>query len=365
MLTIARGTCHVIFIYDIAFAIDLNEAERRISSATRETLKHKRRAPQYFEYSPAPLRIAQAAERVGIDETFATDPQVELVVYDFGAVTVIYRIDLSRDGSRLLNLSEELYENKQLLADSRHRVQDVLKVIEPALTKANISSFVEDYVIFQVEAFTEPIAIEDLTTHHAAQIAQILRAESRELSADEITDATSNRISFGRDDVVIVDWNAALVVDTEAEDVLTVLEFANVELLEMRFLDQRLDDALDLAYDRLSKRSQKWYQFRSHPSDLRDISQWQVDSAILFEGVNNVLKLLGDQYLARLYRLVAQRFHLADWDVSILRKLETLEGIYQKISDQMVSRRMEVLEWIIIFLIAISIILPLLSQNVH
>jgi len=365
MLTIARGTCHVIFVYDIAFAIDLNEAARTISSATRETLKHKRRAPQYFEYSPPPLRIVQRAERVGIDDTFATDPQVELVVYDFGAVTVIYRIDLSCDSSRLLNLSESLYENKQLLADSRHRVEDLLKVIQPALTKANISSFVEDYVIFQVEAFAEPIAIEDLTSRYAVHVAQILRAEARELSADEIIDATANRISFGKDDVAIVDWNAALLVDTEAQDVLTVLEFANVELLEMRFLDQRLDDALGLAYDRLSKRSRKWFQFRSDPSDLRDISQWQVDSAILFEGVNNVLKLLGDQYLARLYRLAAQRFHLADWDVSILRKLETLEGIYQKISDKMVSRRMEVLEWIIIFLIAISIILPFISQKVH
>src|SRR5215471_9869030 len=151
MLSIARGTCHVIFVYDIAFAIDLNEAGRRISSAIRETLKHKRRAPQYFEYSPPPLRIVQGSERVGIDETFATDPQVDLVVYDFGAVTVIYRIDLTRDSSRLVNLSEALYENRQLLADSRHIVQDLLKVIEPALTKANISSYVEDYVIFQVE----------------------------------------------------------------------------------------------------------------------------------------------------------------------------------------------------------------------
>jgi hypothetical protein len=58
----------------------------------------------------------------------------------------------------------------------------------------------------------------------------------------------------------------------------------------MRFLDQRLDDALSLAYERLSKRSHKLFQFRSDPKDLRDISQWQVDSAILFEGVNNALK---------------------------------------------------------------------------
>src|SRR5262249_7150602 len=227
---------------------------------------------------------------------------------------------------------------KQLLADSRHRVEDLLKVIQPALTKANISSFVEDYVIFQVEAFAEPIAIEDLTSRYAVHVAQILRAEARELSKDEVIDATSHRISYGKDDVSIVDWNAALVVDKEAQDVLTVLEFANVELLEMRFLDQRLDDALGQAYVRLSKRSRKWFHFRSDPSDLRDISQWQVDSAILFEGVNNVLKLLGDQYLARLYRLAGQRFHLADWDASIFRKLETLETIYQKLSSQVVTR---------------------------
>jgi hypothetical protein len=43
---------------------------------------------------------------------------------------------------------------------------------------------------------------------------------------------------------------------------------------------------------------------------------------------------LGDQYLARVYRLVSQRFHLEDWDASILRKLETLESIYGKMSDR-------------------------------
>jgi hypothetical protein len=361
MPSIAGGICHTIFVYDIAFSIDLDRAGQRISSVTRETIKHKRRAPRYFEYRPTPLRISQAGEPVGIDETFQTDPLVELVVYDFGAVTVIYRIALEGKSSRLLSLSEGLYENEALLADSRNRVEALLRLIDPAVTKANISSFVEDYVIFQLEAFGEvanPVSIDELATTHAQRVAQILRAEARELSVDEVRDALSHRISYGQSDVAIVDWNAAIVVDKEAEDILTVLEFANVELLEMRFLDQRLDDALDLAYERLSKRQQKWFPFGSNPSDLRDISQWQVDSAILFEGVNNVLKLLGDQYLARLYRLAAQRFHLTDWDSSILRKLETLESIYEKISDQLVSRRMEILEWIIIVLIAVSIVLP-------
>jgi hypothetical protein len=288
---------------------------------------------------------------------------VDLIAYDFGAVSVIYRIPIQGDASALLSLSEVLYENPSLLADSRQRVEGLWKLIEPAISKPAISFFVEDYVIFHVESFAGAIGIEDLIQRYGPQIAQILRVEHRELSADEVQDALSHRISYGTDDVVIVDWNASLVVDKEPEDVLTVLEFANVELLEMRFLDQRLDDALGQAYNRLSKRTQRWFPFPSNHSDLRAISQWQVDSAVLFEGVNNVLKLLGDQYLARLYRLAAERFHLSEWDASILRKLQTLESIYQKISDQVVTWRTELLEWIVIVLILVEILLPLLSRQ--
>jgi len=82
-----------------------------------------------------------------------------------------------------------------------------------------------------------------------------------------------------------------------------------------------------------------------------------MDNALLFEGVNNTLKLLGDQYLARAYRLINRRFHLDEWDSSILRKLQTLESIYEKILDQAAARRIEVQEWIIILLIAFSIAL--------
>jgi uncharacterized Rmd1/YagE family protein len=66
--------------------------------------------------------------------------------------------------------------------------------------------------------------------------------------------------------------------------------------------------------------------------------------------------------LARVYRLVNRRFHLDEWDSSILRKLETLESIYEKISDQATNRRMEILEWVIIVLIATSIGLELLHR---
>ena len=78
--------------------------------------------------------------------------------------------------------------------------------------------------------------------------------------------------------------------------------------------------------------------------------------------MNNTLKLLGNQYLARVYRLVNKRFHLEDWDASILRKLQTLESIYGKISDQASNQRMEILESVIVILSTFSIGLELFHQ---
>src|SRR6185369_631216 len=108
----------------------------------------------------------------------------------------------------------------------------------------------------------------------------------------------------------------------------------------------------------LSRHTWRRFGAPSSGAELRRIGTMQVESAILFEGVNNALKLLGDQYLARVYRLVSERFHLTEWDASILRKLQTLESIYEKMSDAASGRRMEVLEWIIIVLITAEILLP-------
>jgi hypothetical protein len=237
-------------------------------------------------------------------------------------------------------------------------VDQLLEVVGDAASQAHPSPVVEDYVVFHVESFVESFDLNLFCVEQARQIAQILRAERQALSDQEVEDALAVRVSYSQNDVTLVDWNAALLVDSEGEDVRALLEFANVELLEMRYVDQKLDRALDQAHETLSRRSWNlpWF-FGSYGADLRSLAELQVDNATLYEGVNNTLKLVGDQYLARVYRMISRRFHLDEWDSSILRKLQTLESIYEKISDQASNRRMEVLEWVIIFLIAFSIAL--------
>ena len=353
---IQSGLCHVSFAYDAARSVDLGAAERRIHQATeRPTIAHKRRTPGYFEYQPAPIRTIRKAQPFAVGK-LTTRSSIDLMIYDFGAVSVIYTLPIDGPFEDLLFLNEELYDNETLLVDSRLQVEQLLTIIGDAARQSHSSPVVEDYVVFHVERFTEPIDLKLFCAEYATQIAQILRAERQPLSDQEIEDALAVRISYSMNDILLVDWNAALLVDSEGDDVRALLEFSNVELLEMRYVDQKLDRALDQAYETLARRlwNLPWV-FRSYSADLGRLTELQVDNATLFESVNNTLKLFGDQYLGRVFRMVNRRFHLEEWDSSILRKLQSLESIYEKISHQASNRRTEMLEWIIIVLIAFSI----------
>lgn len=360
-LCVQRGTCHLIFVFDIGQSIDLNHAERLITTVTqRELIRHRRRAPQSFQYSPAPLRMTQehAVLRVG---AFETRPSVDSVLYDFGAMTVIFNIGVEGPFERLEQLSVDLYDNADLKSAARVVAQRLAGSIGPAIAKPDVTAFIEDYAIYEIGELAPVHDVHVLLAARREQIARILRSENQPLSEQEISDALACRASYGRDDLTIIDWNAAMILDRDTEDVRSVLEFANVELLEMRFLDHQLDRALDESYRVLTRRVGAGLLLSDHRRAMQRIGRMQVDGTVLFEGVNNALKLLGDQYLARVYRLASERLHVPDWDAGILRKLSSLESIYAKLSDAASIRRMELLEWIIIVLIAVSIVLPFVA----
>src|SRR6185295_9862037 len=88
-LTINKGTCYAVFAYDIGWAIDLEAVNHRISADTeRSRFRHKTKAPQYFEYRPAPLRLMQQ-EGVSLSVgQYQSSHTVEVMVYDFGDVTI-------------------------------------------------------------------------------------------------------------------------------------------------------------------------------------------------------------------------------------------------------------------------------------
>src|SRR5689334_10172514 len=123
--TIQKGLCYAIFAYDAARSIDLTGAERRThEESERPTIAHKRRTPSYFEYQPPPLRLSQPTQPITFGR-FATRAGADLTIYDFGAVSVAYTVPIQGLFQDLLSLSEELYDNESLLADSRLRVEEL------------------------------------------------------------------------------------------------------------------------------------------------------------------------------------------------------------------------------------------------
>jgi hypothetical protein len=357
-IVVTKGTCYALYAYDVGLSIDLDAVRRLVSAGLKDQqLRHNRRAPKYFDYRPAPLLITQEVDppRTG---PFQPGRGVDFLLYDFGAVSVGYRIPIAGSLEALREISCTLGQDTRLQSDSRQRLEALLKQLRRAVSKPHLADCIEDYAVFQIEEFSGAAGVGALHEVCPQELAQILRAESSPLSEQEVTDALACRLSFSREDVTFIDWSGAIAFDREADDVRAVLEFANVELLEMRFLDRQLDDALDRSYETISRDS--WLRSLlpgRRGAASRRVSRMQVDGAILFERVTNAPKLLGDQYLARLYRLASQRFHLPEWNTAALRKLDAIETIYEQMHDRAATRRLEVLEWIIILLIALEIVL--------
>ncbi len=352
------GRALALFAFDIGFQVDLDAAEPLVREATRlRVVRARRPAPAWFDYSPPPLRLVVEGDSVAVDGVL-TEPGVEILIYDFGAALLTYTMPLPDDLADLPQLGVSLYAHVGLEADARRRLERVMEAIQPAIERPKLSDAVEDYVVFAITSWDDRAPVEIFDAHRST-IAQAIEAERVTLAPEQVRRSTEAAISYTEHDMAIIDWNAAVVFDAEPEDVISVLQHANIELLELRTLDSELDAILDHADETLAAltRTRFWPAFASSGM-LRRFASVQTDAAVMFEGVNNAIKLLGNQYLARLYRLAAARLDLPSWQSSVQRKLEATESLYQKMSDSTSTKRLEVLEWVIIVLIAVSIVLP-------
>lgn len=367
-LEVKQGTAYVFYAFDVGFQIHLDAADRKITSSTeRARIKSKSRISKTFEFVPAPLRVTQSCREIEIATHFKTRDFVEALIFDFGAISVCFRIPLQAGLDSVIELSQLLYDNAALQTAARQVIDSLLGEISSCVEKLNVAEPVEDYVVFHLQNLTPDVKPSEILEQYSPAIASLLRSEAEALSRDEIAQALSHRISYGVKDLSIIDWNAALILEKDAEDQLVILEFANIALLEFSILDWQLDKALEDAYNSFQR---KVIPSRLLPSnrispESKKIAQLQIESTLLYENISNGLKLLGDEFLARFYRHASESFGIPEWDAAISRKIATLENIYEKMNDAQSGRRMELLEWIVIILIAVSILLPFVSNIPH
>lgn len=350
-----RGVCHILLAIDVANSVDLAAADAMLIAGGTESEGERRvRGPGPIGYEPAPLRIPISGRAVEIGP-WRTDDKARATLFDFGAASIEYRIPFDCPLSSLAALGDAVRDHHGLRADARLRVEGLCARIAAAMQRHAMGRDIEDYAVFVVDAGES--GAERLLRMHGPTLARILRGDSPRLADQEIRDALGAVLSYTRDDAAVVDWSGAILVDREPADALAVLEFANVELLEMRHLDGRLDVALAASHDSLMR--SRWWRgpLMGGSRDLRRLVSMQTDAALMFEGVNNAIKLVGDQFIARLYRAAAARIGVHEWQTSVRRKLSALENLSGRIADHAASLRIEILEWIIILLIAFEVVM--------
>lgn len=350
---------HLAFAFDIGYEIDLPHA-RGLLPGESGPLARRRRTPESLRYRPEPLRVPLDATGLVLPGGLATGPpSAELALFDFGAVSMAARFRLRIGPDELLRLAGDLAEPAPLTAAARLVLAPWFDRIRPVVAGFDVSDMSEEYVLFQVfDSRT------DWLPDHADWIAGLVRLESAPLSRPEVAEATRLALSYAPDDLIVLDWAAGFVADRDCADVLQVVEFANVQLLEFRQIDDRLDDRLETAYSQIRNRKQRsWGAFWSLPNDaLRNVRELEIEATSLFERADNALKLIGDQYLSRVYGMASARFHLDEWQQSIQRKLKTVGDVFDLLVQQAGVRRTELLEIVVIVLIAAEVIMAFIRH---
>jgi hypothetical protein len=352
-----HGTLHIYVAFDWGDEIRLEQVRQMVPALAQE-LPRRRRTPQSFFYRNVPLRVSLPDADFQFAELGDVKAAAGVTLFDFGAVSVSFHVEFAATADALIRLAGTFADSAAVIQKARELVRPLHEQILPAIPDPLWpDDLSEEYFVFQ---FT-PDLLPQMSDR--AWLAGMVHLESNSLSPEEIDEALRLRLSYSPDDLFVPDWAAAVLVDRECEDTLHAIAFANVQLLEFRHIDNRLDESLQAAsriIQPLTRTTMPYW--RMHDQPLRVLGELKVEANGLFERTGNVLKLVGDPYLARVYRLVAARFYLETWIENIQRKLEVAEGVYQVVADQAGSFRTEFLEIIVVLLILIEIILAFVHR---
>jgi hypothetical protein len=344
-----------LFSFDIGYEIDLEKARALTDRGETSELERRRAAPASLTYATPPLRVplgprsVQLGERVVAAEASAT-------IHEFGALTVAVQMPLSVDVDELPGLTASLTGAGTLEDAARVLLEELYQRLEPAITRPGLNDFVEDYYVIHVVRTDPPLTGPRLAAVARGPLASALRCEASPLSESEIDDVFRPQLSYYPHDLVVTDWNVALVVDDESVETVNILEYLNVQLVELRFFDALLDGRLADTYARLSKPSRSVpILYRPYRRAIRELNTMRLDVATVVERIHNALKLSGDLYLAKLYTRTAERLSLRAWEESVAGKLQVLQSLYDVMVERVATARAEALELTIVLLIVVEI----------
>jgi hypothetical protein len=364
---VKRYAGRVIYIYafDVAYEMIRKPVQELLGQPVAQfNVDTSRRNPRHlFFYRPQMVRLPPM-ERIGPNGPVRIERTVKLL--PVGALSITISVPFEVQSIEDLVAYHDLeFSNGALTGEVRQLAEEVRREMAPYFLKP-VPQLAEEeaYTVFCIDAPLvaqdgRPLSAEDWLHQHRREVAALLTQESdvNQLSRQEADESTGRYLSYYDNDLAVLDWDAALIVQEPKglDEILYVLESANLQLAELEAYDRILDTALERSYRDLTQRP------RRSAEVMRELREIRIDLARFSDELSNITKFFGDWHLARIYQNISARFHLADWHRTIDEKLKTLDNLYQLLNQDRISRWMLTLEVTIVLLFVVDVVLLLLG----
>ncbi len=354
---IKKGSLLVYRIFDVAEEISVSQVEA-ILRDNRGPDRFK--VPKFIDRAivmrnpPVTFGLGEEVIRVKGREIKA---DVLVKVRDFGALSIVYQINIEPGTTwdELIRMASDLEEGSEIDTMAQQQAREITSAIASAMKKPSTWNAFEDYIIYFFEEFENGLMAKDLLSH--ADIASLLLAEDKvKISGSTKKSLLESVYQYSETDLTMIEWNSALVIEPGGgREVPDILEFAVTQLMEMRFYDELLDTKLGALYDSIeAKRASIWGN--KYNRIYEEASSRYIEFIEFLEKVENSLKVVGDFYLATIYRGATRKFRIPDWQNSVTRKMNILAQVSNLLQGEINMQKSHWMEITIILLILYEIL---------
>jgi hypothetical protein len=355
MAEIQTGFVTAPYLFDVAQAIDVAALAAQLGpTASAARLDDKTAGPPRLHYLQPPVVVdGQALDRGEIDGF-----RVRVKFYDYGVISLMLTRPFAGSWAELVELGQTLIENEPLEDHTTDACRKIVARVGGTLTAVRDAYLSEDYLVFAVTSLDRSLSADEVCERHGRDIAQLLRGERLPLSEQERETVLRNQLSYLADDLVVPAWNAAFLYDSEggALAAIEIVEFANSQLLELRYHEDALEAELTRLYAEIQR--PRWtdrFAARRRTQEALRVQSLVIEVNELTDRMENAVKFVGDIYAARLFGILAERLGLGRWPSSVEEKLRTLGDIRRFAVEETGIAQANLLELAILFILVLEL----------
>ena len=346
-------------MYDIGDEIDLSSLEQGLAQSMPTTRS------RFTRVKPTSITIKEPPLLIRLQSTEVETPRGSLPlsgmarIYDFGAISIcLYLEDMEAPSLALENIALYFTDQERLAGHFDRALSELRSILAVHLGERPLDpEFYDDYTIFLTDRQDKDL-----------DPVSVLLGERAEFSQEIRTDILRHTYSYYVDEKAILSWNGALLVSPEPPlDLIELIEFASVQVLELRFYDRQLSRQMEKMYDDIENADRQWWISRifKYQDLMKILMSEQAEVSEIIEEINNFIKVTEDVYYARVYAAVLKVLRSNQWTDSVNRKIATIRETYRMLSEEVNVQHAHFLEWIVILLIAFEILIFVLPIPGH